>query len=187
MKIKVTIGDQSKVVDVPDHILTGGKSFFDKMDNDMDRGWQMGADYVEKPDKLQRCQIAADRVLDAIGTHNDNLKLLMLGFILDRVPTVSEIVIDTGGEVMNTEIIEERVPPQNTGQATQSIGRLDALEQANKDVGKVYKVGRCWRFAVFDDNSNEWVESPLLDSKEQAEQIRNKAFESRFNYLLGDE
>ncbi len=187
MKIKVTIGEQSKVVNVPDHILTDGKSFFDKMDSDMDRGWQMGADYVENPDQLQRCQIAADRVLDAIGTHNNNLKLLMLGFILDRVPTVSEIVIDTGGEIMNTEIIEERVPPRDKGQVPQGMGRLDALEQANKDVGKVYKVGRCWRFAVFDDNSDEWVESPLLDSKEQAEQIRGKAFESRFHYLLGDE
>ncbi|MFV1997759.1 MAG: hypothetical protein ACC641_07080 [Acidiferrobacterales bacterium] len=187
MKIKVTIGERSKIVDVADEILADGKSFFDKMDGDMDKGWQMGADYIEKPDQVQRCQIAADRVLDAIGTHNENLKILMLGYILDRVPTISEIVIDTGGELMNTEIIEQRAPIRTTGQVTQGMSRLDALEQANKDVGMVYKVGRSWRFAVFDDNSNEWVESPLMDSKKQTEQIRNKAFESRFRYLLGQD
>jgi len=186
MKIKVTIGEQSKIVEVPDEILADGKSFFDKMDNDMDKGWQMGADYVEKPDQVQRCQIAADKVLNAIGTHNENLKLLMLGYILDRVPTVSGITIDTGGELMNTEIIEQRTPTRTTGQAPRGMSRLDALEQANKDVGMVYKVGRSWRFAVFDDNSGEWVESPLMDNKEQTEQIRNKAFESRFRYLLGE-
>ncbi len=187
MKIKVTIGEQSKQVDVTDEILADGRSFFDKMDNDMDNGWQMGADYIEKPDQLERCQIAADKVLNAIGTHNKNLKLLMLGYILDRVPTVSEIVIDTGGELMNTEIIEERAPTRATGQAAQGMSRLDALEQANKDVGMVYKVGRSWRFAIFDDSANEWIESPLMDSKEQTEQIRNKAFESRFHYLLGED
>lgn len=187
MKIKVTISEQSKVVDVADEILADGKSFFDKMDNDMDKGWQMGADYVEKPDQVQRCQIAADKVLNAIGTHNENLKLLMLGYILDRVPTVFEIVIDTGGELMNTEIIEERVPTRATGQVAQGISQLDALERANKDVGMVYKVGRSWRFAIYDDSTNEWIESPLMDSKEQAEQIRNKAFESRFRYLLGED
>ncbi len=71
MIIKVTIGEQSKDVEVPDEVLTDGKSFFNKMDADMDCGWQMGADYVESPDRKQRCQIAADKVLDAIGTHNN--------------------------------------------------------------------------------------------------------------------
>lgn len=187
MEIKVTISEQSKVVDVADEVLADGKSFFDKMDSDMDKGWQMGADYVEKPDQLQRCQIAADKVLNAIGTHNENLKLLMLGYILDRVPTVSEIVIDTGGELMNTEIIEERVLIRTTDPVTRGMSRLDALEQANKDVGMVYKVGRSWRFAVFDDITNEWIESPLMDNKEQAEEIRNKAFESRFRYLMDED
>lgn len=148
MKIRVTIGDQSKVVEIPETVLTDGKPFFDKMDKDMDRGWQIGADYVEKPDQIQRCQIAADKVLDAIGAHNENLKLLMLGYILDRKPAVSEIVVDTGGELMNTEIIETHAPEKEANQPCKVLNKLDALEQANKDVGKVYKVGRSWRFAI---------------------------------------
>lgn len=187
MKIKVTIGEQSKEIEVPDTVLTDGKSFFNKMDEDMDRGWQIGADYVDKPDPKQRCQIAADKVLDAIGMHNENLKLLMLGYILDRMPAVSEIVIDTGGEPMNTGIIETRIPKHETGQPTKVMNKLDALEQANKDVGKVYKVGRTWRFTIFDGALNERVESPPMESEKQAETIRNKAFELRFRYLLGEE
>lgn len=187
MKIKVTIGEQSKEVDVSDQMLSDGKSFFDKMDSDMDKGWQMGADYIDKPDQIQRCQIAADKVLDAIGTHNENLKLLMLAYILNRMPTVSEIDIDTGGELMNTVITEDRVPERAPGRSQRGMNRLDALEQANKDVGKVYKVGRSWRFAIFDDVSNAWIESPLMDNQEQASDVRNKAFESRFHYLLDDQ
>lgn len=187
MKIKVTIGERTKEVDIPQDVLIDGKSFFDKMDSDMDKGWQMGADYVERPDQLQRCQIAANKVLDAIGTHNESLKLLMLGYILDRVPAVSEIEIDTGGELMNTVITKDRAPTRESSQVSRGMNRLDALEQANKDVGKVYKVGRSWRFAVFDDESSAWIESPLMDNQEQADQVRNKAFESRFHYLLGDQ
>ena len=157
MKIKVTIGDQSKVIEIPATLLTESKPFFDKMDKDMDRGWQMGADFVDKPDQIQRCQIAADKLLDAISAHNENLKLLMLGYILDRKPAVSEIVVNTGGELMNTEIIEAREPEIKTNQPGKALNKLDALEQANKDVGKVYKVGRSWRFAIFDDSANERI------------------------------
>jgi len=142
---------------------------------------------VEEPDLRQRCQIAANKVLDAIGTHNENLKLLMLGYILDRIPAVCEIVIDTGGEPMNTEIIETRAVIHKTSEPGKIMSKTDAREQANKDVSKVYKVGRLWRFTVFDDSTNEWIESPLMASEAQAEKIRNMAFDSRFRYLLGEE
>ncbi len=103
------------------------------------------------------------------------------------MPAVSEIVIDTGGELMNTGIIEARKPEHESTEPDKVMNKLDALEQANKDVGKVFKVGRSWRFAIFDDSANEWIESPLMESEEQAAQLRNKAFESRFRYLLGEE
>lgn len=184
MKIRITIDDKSREIDVPEDILTDGKSFFDKMDRDMDRGWQMGADYVEKPDLTQRCQIAADKILNAIGTQNENLLMLMVGYILDRMPDAAELIIDTTGEIQNTEIVCGRKPESGANRKAQgTLSKIDALEQANKDVGKVYKVGRSYRFAVYDEANNEWVESPLMDSKEQAEKLRNAAFESRYRDL----
>ncbi len=186
MKIRITIDDKSHEIDVPEDVLSDGKSFFDKMDSDMDRGWQMGADYVEKPNLTQRCQIAADKILNAIGTQNENLMMLMSGYILDRAPDTSELIIDTSGEVQNTEIIGGRMPETGGSGQRKNLSKMDALEQANKDVGKVYKVGRSYRFAVYDESSGEWVESPLMDNKEQAEQLRNAAFQSRYRDLTGE-
>ena len=186
MKIRITIDDKSREIDVPEEILTDGKSFFDKMDRDMDRGWQMGADYVDKPDLTQRCQIAADKILNAIGTQNENLLMLMAGYILDRMPDAAELIIDTSGEIQNTEIVCGRKPELGaTRKDRDALSKIDALEQANKDVGKVYKVGRSYRFAIYDEANDEWVESPLMDSKDQAEKLRNAAFETRYRDLTG--
>ena len=187
MKIKITINDKSRDIDVPEDVMTDGKSFFDKMDKDMDRGWQMGADYVEKPNQIQRCQIAADKILDAVGTENQALMMLMAGYVIDRMPDTSELVIDTSGEVQNTEVIQGGRAPAAAPRPTKgTLSKVEALAQANKDVGKVYKVGRSWRFAIYDEANDEWIESPLMNSKEQAEDLRNKAFQSRYRDLTGE-
>ena len=187
MKIRITVDDNSHEIDVPEDVMSDGKSFFDKMDKDMDRGWQMGADFVDNPNLTQRCQIAADKILDAIGTQNENLMMLMAGYVLDRVPDAVELIIDTSGEVQNTEIIQggHNRSAQPTSPKTR-LSKIDALAQANKDVGKVYKVGRSWRFAIYDASADEWIESPLMDNKEHAEELRKIAFQSRYRDLTGE-
>lgn len=106
MKLKIVIDDQVQEVNIPEHVLQEAEDFFEKMDNDMNKGWQMGPDYVELPDQTQRCQIAADKILTAIDTENQNLLMLMAGYILSRAPNVREIDINTSGEVSETLIIQ---------------------------------------------------------------------------------
>jgi hypothetical protein len=188
MKLKITFDNNSRDLDVPAELLENGKPFFDKMDRDMARGWQMGAEWVEQPDLVNRCQIVADKLLNAAAGGNENLVLMMAAYILDRVPDAVEIIIDTGGEPFNTEIVRGRstevapAPPR----PKRTLNKLDALEQAGKDVGKVYRVGRGYRFAVYDDAADEWIESPLMDDREEAEKLRNQAFQARFRFLSGD-
>jgi len=105
MKLKIVIDDQTQEVDIPEHVLKDAEDFFAKMDNDMNQGWQMGPDYIESPDQTQRCQIAADKILTAIDTENQNLLMLMAGYILSRVPNVKEVDINTSGELSETLII----------------------------------------------------------------------------------
>lgn len=105
MKLEITVADRTKVLDVPDKILIDGEDFFNKMDHDMDQGWQMGPEFIEKPDQLDRCKIAADKMLVAIDTNNGNLLLLMAAYILSRLPATMAVNIDTHGEMQNTEII----------------------------------------------------------------------------------
>ncbi len=107
MKLQVTVDNTSSSIEIPDQLLIEGEAFFQKMDNDMDRGWQMGPEYVEQPDQRNRCQIAADKLLQAIDTSNHNLLLMMAGYILKRMPGVKGVIIDTHGELLNTEFISD--------------------------------------------------------------------------------
>ena len=66
MRFNVTVDDQTYPFEVPQFILDEGEEFFAKLDRDMDKGYQMSRTWVENPDRLKRCQIVADRILDAI-------------------------------------------------------------------------------------------------------------------------
>ena len=102
MKLRITIEDRTKDLEVPDQMISEAGGFFAKMDKDMDRGWQMGPDFVENPDSVQRCQIAAEKILQAVDTQNENLLLLMAGYILNQIPGVTAVDIDSSGDPQST-------------------------------------------------------------------------------------
>jgi hypothetical protein len=105
MILKLTIDDQTYNIEVPEEAIQEAAAFYTKMDQDMDRGWQMSRLWVEKPDLYQRCQIVADRILGAFHTENKRMVLLMAGYILSRVPHIQEVVVDTSGDITLTEIV----------------------------------------------------------------------------------
>jgi hypothetical protein len=105
MKLKIFIDDKQVPVTVPDEILYGAKEFFIKMNADMDKGWQMSRSWVENPSKVQRCQIAADKIMGAVHNENQNLLQMMAGYILFTLPDVVDIHIDGNGEMMETELV----------------------------------------------------------------------------------
>jgi len=82
-----------------------GGIFFDKMDRDMDNGWQMGRQYVAAPDTIMRGQIVASRLLIAIESGNTAMIQAMAGYILSRIPDTVRVNIDTTGDMVNTEIV----------------------------------------------------------------------------------
>jgi len=105
MILKVVVDDQIYPITVPEQIISEAGEFFDKIDKDMDKGWQMSRDWVPNPDQEQRCQIVGDKMLTAM--HNDNQQLMMLlsAYVLARVPTARELRIDSNGEMLETELI----------------------------------------------------------------------------------
>lgn len=200
MNINVIINDTSYPLDIAPEILMEGQEFFEKMDRDMDRGWQMSRSWVDNPSKLQRCQIAADKLLTAIEKGNQRSTLMMAGYILYTLPEVTAVEIDTSGEMMNTVFTTGRsasattlgVPaPVTDMQEHRTVvtrkaihSRMDAIEQAGKDVTKVYKVGRAYRFASYDPEQQRWYESPLTKNQQEAEELRLQAYEKRLQELL---
>ena len=104
MILTINIDDKAQQIEVSEELLKEGDDFFQKMDADMDKGWQMSREWIEKPDQIQRCQIVADKILSAISSENETMLMLMSGYIVSRVPNVESVHIDTSGEMMETEI-----------------------------------------------------------------------------------
>ena len=107
MQLDVYIGNSVRQVEISPQMVEGGHEFFDKMDRDMDAGWKMGPEFVENPNRLQRGQIAASKLLVAIDTGNESMARAMAGYILSRLPEVRSINIDVNGEPLNTEMVTD--------------------------------------------------------------------------------
>ena len=102
MILNVIINDKSHPIEVPEEVLKESEVFFHKMDSDMDKGWQMSREWVDNPDKIQRCQIAADKLYSAISAENETVVTLMVGYIMTRMPNITSVDIDTQGEMLET-------------------------------------------------------------------------------------
>lgn len=105
--LDIYIEDRIYKINVPDNVFQEGTDFFRKMDRDMDRGWQMGASYIESPDIVMRAQIAAAKLMVAVETENTTLANLMAGYIISRLPGTTGVRIDTQGDMLNTQILND--------------------------------------------------------------------------------
>ena len=102
MKLNIIIDDYSMDLNVPEETLQQEIEAYQRLDRSMDAGVQMGRDWVAQPNRLQRCQVAADKLLTALETDNHPLALLSAGYIISRMPGVQRVRIDTGGEPSET-------------------------------------------------------------------------------------
>jgi hypothetical protein len=105
MRFKVVIDEQVYAIEVPDDLLQEAAEFHARLDRDMDRGWQMSRQFVERPDPMQRCQIVADKLLTSIMQNNQATAMLMAGYIALRMPGTIGVDIDTAGEMHNTQLL----------------------------------------------------------------------------------
>ncbi len=190
MILKAIVDDRVYALNVPDDLLAQAAPFFDGLDRDMDRGWQMSRDWVPAPDRLQRCQIVADKLLTALENDNERLGRLMAGYILARLPGVESVEMDIQGEIQNTRFDLAAPPPAalapipaRPAAAPGGLSKLKAMEQAGNDITPVFKVGKGYRFSVFDHGSGQWQDSPLLATEPEAARLRQEAFKARFDAL----
>ncbi len=102
MKLRITISGKTYPVEVPESLLEEARDFFRKLDRDMDCGYQMSRRWVEKPNVEQRCQIVADRILTAMHKKNQAMVGLGSAYILQRMPGIRHVRIDTSGDMTQT-------------------------------------------------------------------------------------
>lgn len=102
--LNVVIDGNMYSVNVEEEILGSAADLFNKMDQDMDKGWTLGRDFVENPNITERCQIVGDKLLTAMEDENEQMKSMMAGYILSRVPDIMTLYIDNTGEIQETQI-----------------------------------------------------------------------------------
>lgn len=115
MQLTVFFEDRHHRVEVSEEMLRRGAGLFDRMDRDMDRGWRMSREFIEQPNRIQRCQIAADRLVSALATGSGATATLMAGYILARLPGVTAVHVDDEGEMQHTEFDFAPPAPRPTG------------------------------------------------------------------------
>lgn len=194
MILKVVIDDQLLELNVPEAFLEQAQDFFAKMDADMDQGWQVNREWVEQPDQMLRAQVAANKLLTALDNEDHKLGRLMAGYILSRMPDVDTVELNPAGEtrdhVINlksgaaSEATPADAPIAHPG-IPKGLNKMQAMAQAAKDVSKVFKMGRHYRFSVYNHATESWEESPAIGDKAQAEAMREHALKARFEALCG--
>lgn len=194
MILKVSLADQLIELNVPDEFLVQAQDFFDKMDADMDAGWQVNREWMDRPEPYVRGQIAADKLLTALDNDDHKLGRLMAGYIVSRFPDIELLELSEQGETRDhvLQLSGDIAPTSDDtlgfrhGDLPIGLSRMEAMAQAGKDVSSVFKMGRQYRFSVYDHGTGQWQESPAFASKEAAEQAREHVFKQRFDALAAD-
>lgn len=105
MQLRVYVNDSVQDISVPEAMLDEAAEFFDKMDEDMSKGYQMSRTWVDNPSLEQRCQIVGDRILTALSNGNQRMGTLMAAYILKRLPQVQAIYFNTEGDMTEHDIV----------------------------------------------------------------------------------
>jgi len=188
MILNAVIDDQILSLSVPEAFITQAVQFYERMDRDMDQGWQMSREWVPHPNRLQRCQIVANKLLTALENEDERMGRLMAGYILSRVPEIDSVQIDTSGEMDQTHFTfrDTAAPaPAPLPPAAGSLTKLQAMQRAGREVSQVFKAGKGWRFSSYDVAADTWRDSPVFASQAEAEAERNRAFKRRYDALTG--
>ena len=102
IELNVILCENEYPLKIKEKIVTEAQSFFNQMDSDMDKGWQMSKSWVENPSQFQRCQIAADRLFTSIHLNKKETAIMMAAYIINQMPEVKVIDIDISGNMEET-------------------------------------------------------------------------------------
>lgn len=105
MKLHINIDQEGFELEVPEQLLVEAQTIFADMDKDFDQGKQMGRYWIENPDDFQRCQIVANQLVDAFCREDKRNFYLMASYILHKMPNAREVIVDTGNEIQEIDIL----------------------------------------------------------------------------------
>ena len=106
MIFNLSLDKEEFSIDIPDALLTEVEPIVKDMDGEYDRGVQMGRYWVDNPSDEERCQVAANDLVNALHAENKRMVYLLAAYILTKFPKLKIVVIDTDLEIQEIDIQE---------------------------------------------------------------------------------
>ena len=169
MELNVIIDDEIYTLNVPAELVQQAAEFFDRMDKDMDEGWQMSRDWVENPTLVQRLQIVGDKLLTALENENHDLGRMMAAYILN-----TEVRFSARDSALSFA---------SAGDQFSEMPEAEARAEAERQVSDVYKVGRHFAFSVMNPESGAWETVTTGKGEQEARNRRREILLQRYNAL----
>ena len=105
------------------------RDYLDRMDQDMNTGIQLGEEYLEAPDQIQRAQFIALHLVQSLLADNEQHIAASCAYLADRLPELKQVkaVTKPDGaigidlvftEEYNNQVKVEFMPPVSTGNTT---------------------------------------------------------------------
>ena len=99
MQFNITIDQSPFALEVADGIMQEAKEFIADMDAELDKGIQLGRHWLDSPSDEQKCQIAANKVVNAMHQENIRMVYLMAAYILTKKPDLKMVTVNSDYEI----------------------------------------------------------------------------------------
>ena len=104
MILNLNIDQQPYEIEIAPELIAELKGIIEGMDKEYDQGVQMGRYWVENPSDEQRCQVAANNIVNTLHTENKRMLYIMSAYIVYKFPEVKCVTVNTEYEMHEIDI-----------------------------------------------------------------------------------
>jgi hypothetical protein len=81
------------------------REYLDKMDLDMDQGFELGGEKIDVPDKNDRAKFVAMNLLRAIDAENEAMMAATCSYLANRYDDLAEVRANISGEDVMMDLV----------------------------------------------------------------------------------
>ena len=104
MNFNINIDEESYTLEVTDELMQELQDAHKDMDDEYDRGIQLGRYWIDSPTLEQRCQLTANKVVSAIHQENIRQFYVTASYILSKFPNLKQVTVSSDFEISDIDI-----------------------------------------------------------------------------------
>ena len=122
--LTVVVNDQAVIeYDRRKPLAAHQRLYIDRMDRDMDNGFQLDGQHLASPDPLARARFAATSLIQALEAGNDGLAAATCAYLALRLPELKQVRTETrNGQTHIDLVFDKAFVPAQTVQFTRPDG-----------------------------------------------------------------